>query len=133
MTARPAVAVRALERRFGRTGVLRGITLDIMPGEVFVIVGPNGSGKTTLLEVLATLLTPTGGRAEVFGHDVERAAAAARRSIGYAPSSLQSFYPRLSGLQNLLFFGTVYGTPADALRRRALALLDRLSRGAAAG
>ena len=63
---------------------VRGITFDIEEGEAFGLLGPNGAGKTTTMRMLGTLLTPTGGRATVAGHDVVREAGAVRRAIGFA-------------------------------------------------
>lgn len=128
-----AISVRRVERCFGARRVLRDVSVEIAPGEVFVLVGPNGSGKTTLVEILATLLGPSSGTVAIHGHDVVNDAAAARRAIGYAPSSLHSFYPRLTALQNLMFFGAVYGMRPETVLPRARQLLERLSLDGAAG
>ena len=65
-----AVRVEGVTKRFGETTALAGVDLVVPEGTVFGLLGPNGAGKTTLVRVLATLLTPDSGRAEVFGHDV---------------------------------------------------------------
>jgi ABC-2 type transport system ATP-binding protein len=88
---------------------LTEITLEVEPGEVIGVLGANGAGKTTLLEILATLLLPTSGSAAIFDLDVVADAAAVRRAIGYSPADANSFYPRLTGLENLRFFGALYG------------------------
>jgi ABC-2 type transport system ATP-binding protein len=128
----PAIAIRRLTRTFGDRTILRDITLDIDRGEIFVLRGKNGSGKTTFLEILATLLYPSSGTAAVLGHDVVSDGRAVRTAIGYAPSTTQSFYPRLSGRQNLEFFAAAYGIGPEALRSRTSALLDRVGLAAAA-
>ncbi len=69
-SATPAVHVEGVIKRFGTTVALAGVDLDVAEGTVFGLLGPNGAGKTTLVRVLATLLMPDAGHAEVFGHDV---------------------------------------------------------------
>ncbi len=69
------------------------------------MLGVNGAGKTTLLRILATLLLPTRGSASLSGHDTVREPAAVRRQIGYHAGSDLGFYARLTGRQNLHFFG----------------------------
>src|SRR5258705_5634275 len=77
-----AVHVEGVTKHFGATAALAGVDLDVPEGTVFALLGPNGAGKTTLVRVLATLLAPDDGRAEVFGLDVVHDAAAVRQSIG---------------------------------------------------
>src|SRR5256885_14496789 len=78
----PAVRVEGVVKRFGATVALDGAGLEVPAGMVFGLLGPNGAGKTTLVRILATLLAPDAGRAEVFGHDVAGGAAPARRPAG---------------------------------------------------
>jgi ABC-type multidrug transport system ATPase subunit len=84
---------------------LRGISLEVKQGEAVALLGANGAGKTTLLRILATLLLPTRGTASMAGHDTAREPAAVRRQIGYHAGSDLGFYARLTGRQNLRFFG----------------------------
>jgi ABC-type multidrug transport system ATPase subunit len=84
---------------------LRGVTFEVRRGEAVALLGANGAGKSTLLRILATLSFPTSGRALVAGHDTSEDPRAVRRQLGYHAGSDQGFYPRLTGLQNLLFFG----------------------------
>ncbi|HVP89730.1 MAG TPA: ABC transporter ATP-binding protein [Terriglobales bacterium] len=88
---------------------LDGVSLEVGPGRAFCLLGPNGAGKTTLIKVLTTLVLPDGGRAFVAGHDVERSPAAVKRAVGYAINDERSFYWRLTGRQNLEFFGALAG------------------------
>ncbi|HXA81563.1 MAG TPA: ATP-binding cassette domain-containing protein [Methylomirabilota bacterium] len=87
------------------TPALRGITLEVKQGEAVALLGANGAGKTTLLRILATLLLPTRGSALLAGHDTARESAAVRQQIGYHAGSDLGLYSRLTGRQNLLFFG----------------------------
>jgi ABC-type multidrug transport system ATPase subunit len=84
---------------------LRGVSLQVKQGEAVALLGVNGAGKTTLLRILATLLLPTRGSAALAGHDTVKESRAARRQIGYHAGSDLGFYARLTGRQNLHFFG----------------------------
>ena len=97
-------------RPFGRAervAALRDVSLEARKGEIFGLLGPNGAGKTTFLKVLACLVLPTDGRAVVNGSDVAKDGRAVKRSIGFVTSDERSFYWRLTGRENLLFFGRV--------------------------
>ena len=76
-----ALAVRELAKRYGRTDALRGIDLDVAPGEMVGLLGPNGAGKSTLTKIACGLVRPTGGTATVLGHAA--GSEPARRSTGY--------------------------------------------------
>src|SRR6201985_2023456 len=78
----PAVRAEGVVKRFGATVALDGAGLEVPAGMVFGLLGPNGAGKTTLVRILATLLAPDAGRAEVFGYDVAGEPAAVRDLIG---------------------------------------------------
>jgi len=88
----PAVSFQQVEKTFaGPRGLFRaldGVSFNIERGEFFGLLGPNGAGKTTLISVLAGLTRPSGGRVTVMGHDVQRDAADARRSLGIVPQEL---------------------------------------------
>ncbi len=86
------------------TVVLRNINLKVKQGELFGLLGTNGAGKTTLLKILCTLVLPSSGYALVQGLDVTQQAKHVKRLIGYVISDERSFYWRLTGKQNLLFF-----------------------------
>jgi ABC-2 type transport system ATP-binding protein len=106
--------------------VLRDVNFEVPTGSVLCLVGANGSGKTTLLEILATVLSPTGGRVAIHGLDVSIEGTAVRRLVGYGLSTLHSFYPQLSARQNLEFFAAVHGLASRQARARASLLLDAL-------
>jgi ABC-type multidrug transport system ATPase subunit len=104
---------------------LRGISLEVKRGEAVALLGANGAGKTTLLRILATLLLPTRGSASLAGHDTTREPAAVRRQIGYHAGSDLGFYARLTGRQNLRFFGRLNHLPDEFCASRIDILCDR--------
>ena len=120
----PAVRVDGVTKRFGATVALAGVDLDVAEGTVFGLLGPNGAGKTTLVRVLATLLAPDAGRAEVFGRDVVREAGAVRELLGLT-GQFAAVDEILSGRENLQMFGRLFDLSSDEARRRAAELLER--------
>ena len=84
----PAIEVAALHKHFGRVHALRGIDLEVRPGEFFGLLGPNGAGKSTLINILAGLTRPSEGCAAVCGHDVIADYREARRSLGVVPQEI---------------------------------------------
>ena len=100
------------------------ISLFVRRGEIFGLLGPNGAGKTTLIRILATLVLPDSGDAWVNGYHVVREEAMVRRSIGVMSGDVRSVYWKLTGRENLLFFGRLYGLTGQALRNRVNQLLQ---------
>src|SRR6476469_2056399 len=97
---------------------LKNVSFEVHAGEAVALLGANGAGKSTLLRILATLLLPTRGKALIAGHDTAKDPRAVRRNLGYHAGSDQGFYPRLTGRQNLLFFGQLnHLTKGDAQHR----------------
>src|SRR5437764_3470070 len=120
----PAVRVRRVVKRFGGTTALAGVDLEVAEGTVFGLLGPNGAGKTTLVRILATLLEPDSGRAEVFGHDVVHEASAVRELLGLT-GQFAAVDEILTGRENLQMFGRLFDlSPAEA-RLRSAELLER--------
>ncbi len=110
----------------GQVRALQGVSLEVLPGEIFGLLGPNGAGKTTLLKILSCLITPTAGTARVSGHDVTSAHHRVRSSIGLVTSDERSFYWRLSGRENLHFFAALYNVDRGKARARCQALLEKM-------
>ena len=131
MADRPAVITEGLEKTFGETRALDGVDLAIREGTVLGLLGPNGAGKTTAVRVLATLLRPDAGRAEIFGRDVVRHPAEVRTMIGLA-GQYAAVDELLSGRQNLRMVGRLYHLPDREVRARADQLLERFDLVAAA-
>src|SRR6202035_3445261 len=119
-----AVHVEGVVKRFRTTTALAGVDLDVEEATVFGLLGPNGAGKTTLVRVLATLLAPDAGRAEVFGRDVVHDAAGGRELVGLA-GQVAAVREILTGRETLQMFGRLFDLSAAEARRRANELLER--------
>ncbi len=107
------------------------ISFQVEEGTVLALVGENGAGKSTLLRILSTLLVPTSGRALIAGFDVEREPAQVRRHIGYHSGADFGFYSRLTGRENLGFFGAMSGLSPQTTRQRIAELTEHLGLGPA--
>ncbi len=106
-----------LTKRYGKVVALDGLDLKVAAGELYGFIGPNGAGKTTTIHILATLLEPTDGWAEVGDLDVRLAGREVRRLIGYLPDFF-GVYPSLRVWEYLEFFAAAYEVPAK--RRRSV-------------
>ena len=116
------IAATELERRFGATRALDGLSFTVARGELFGLVGADGAGKTTAIRALAGLIALDGGRAEVAGHDAAAAGSALRESLGLVPQQA-SLYPDLSVAENLRFFARLFCLPRSVFRERSERLL----------
>jgi ABC-2 type transport system ATP-binding protein len=123
---RPAISVRGLVKSYGDVLALDGIDLEAERGSVLGVLGPNGAGKTTAVRILTTLLKPDAGTAEVIGFDVVEQAPALRAEIGLA-GQYAAVDENLTGIENLVMVGRLYGERRAAARRRADELLERFS------
>ena len=120
----PAIVCEDLCKRYGKVTALNGFGMVAPGGTVHGLLGPNGAGKTTTVRVLATLLRPDSGRAEVAGFDVASQPDQVRARIGLAGQNA-AMDEILSGRQNLVMFGRLYHLPANVARRRADELLGQ--------
>ncbi len=102
------ITANGLTRRFGDITAVDDLHLDVEKGEVFGFLGPNGAGKTTTIRMLAALIAPTSGEAEVAGFQVGKDNRAIRQNVGVLTET-PGLYKRLSALDNLLFFARLYG------------------------
>jgi putative ABC transport system ATP-binding protein len=122
--------VKVFEEGAQKVAVLRGISLDVAPGEVVALEGPSGSGKTTLLSIMGCILTPTEGTVTVGGEVADparprRLRDLRRRSIGFVFQQFNLF-PALTALENVEYALNVKGVRGEAARSQAAAVLERV-------
>ncbi|WP_433335975.1 ATP-binding cassette domain-containing protein [Spirillospora sp. CA-294931] len=118
-----AIQAEGLVKRFGETQALAGVSFTAQPGTVLGVLGPNGAGKTTATRILATLIEPTEGRAEVGGYDVVKQAHQVRQLIGLT-GQYAGVDEMLTGTENLLLIGRLLGLSRRDARARAAELLE---------
>jgi ABC-2 type transport system ATP-binding protein len=119
----PAIRVRHLWHRYGSLDVLRDVSFDVGPGEIFGFIGPNGAGKTTTIRIMATLLEPTAGQVEIDGIDVAIDPDRVRRIIGYMPDHA-GVYERITVREFLEFFADAYAVPELGVVDAVIELTD---------
>ncbi len=112
-----AIRTENLTRRFGDFTAVSDVNIQVQHGEVFGFLGPNGSGKTTVIKLLTGLLPLSGGNAWVDGIDVRKDPEGVREHIGYMSQKF-SLYDDLTVLENLTFYGRIYGLRPEKLRSR---------------
>lgn len=143
----PAIAIESLEKSFPptRSGwrsflqpfekptavALSGLSFEVREGEALALLGANGAGKSTLLRILATLLFPTRGVARVAGYDAVRQPREVRRRLGYHAGTDHGFYARLSGRENLQFFGRLNHLSSATAKQRVALLAEQFRLGEA--
>jgi ABC-2 type transport system ATP-binding protein len=116
--------IGVVRRKAKEVVAVEDISFEVYPGELFGLLGPNGAGKTTTVKMLTTLLIPSGGRASVLGHDVVEGADALRGKIGFIFGGERGLYWRLSAVDNLRYFASLYHMDPDETRRRIPYLLE---------
>jgi ABC-2 type transport system ATP-binding protein len=136
----PAIEVENLRRVYRTTvGVIRrrakeilavdDLSFEVAAGELFGLLGPNGAGKTTTVKMLTTLLIPTAGAARVMGLDVVRDADRLRGRIGFIFGGERGLYWRLSGIDNLRYFASLYHVDPAVSKQRIPYLLELVGLG----
>src|SRR5271167_3553188 len=119
----PAVSATGLVKRYDEVEAVRGIDLEVRPGETFGFLGPNGAGKSTTISMLCTLVQPTAGSARVAGHDVVSERDEVRRNIGlvFQDTTLDGY---LTAEQNLRLHAELYGVARDAVGPRMRQVME---------
>jgi ABC-2 type transport system ATP-binding protein len=127
----PAILAEHLEKRYGTVHAVRDVSFAVDDGEVFALLGPNGAGKSTTMRMLVTLTRPSGGRALVAGHDVQRDGRRVRARIGYVAQAT-GVDGHLSGRENVLLQARAHGLRGARAAARVDELLDLMALAAAA-
>lgn len=121
----PILEVHGLVKKYGDLAAVDDISFEIQEGEIFSLLGPNGAGKTTTISILSTLFSPTAGDAFVCGHSVTKAPMAVKRAIGVVPQEI-ALYEDLTALENLNFWGQMYGLSGKDLSTRIDEVLEQI-------
>lgn len=119
------ITAEKLTKRFGDFTAVDAISFEVQRGEIFGFLGANGAGKTTAMRMLCGLLAPTYGNATVAGHDVYHQTEKIKRSIGYM-SQRFSLYEDLTPLENIEFFGGIYGLSAKQIKSKGDELIEKI-------
>lgn len=113
----PAIAVEALEKRYGTFVAVDRVSFEVQRGEIFGFLGANGAGKSTTIRMLCGIIAPTSGSGQVAGFDILSESEAIKKNIGYM-SQRFSLYRDLTVAENIDFYMGVYGVPRQSRRRR---------------
>ncbi|RPE12208.1 ABC transporter ATP-binding protein [Chitinophaga lutea] len=118
----PIIAIRNLQKRYGEKQVLKGINLDVFPGQIIGYIGPNGAGKSTTVKILIGLLGDFEGEVTILGHDLRTDTLAIKSLIGYVPENAE-IYDVLTPMEYLSFVGKLYQMEDAVIEERATRML----------
>src|SRR5436190_20448234 len=119
------IECKELSKHFGDFKAVDRITFDVEAGEIFGFLGANGAGKTTAMRILCGLSYPTSGEARVAGFDVYKQQERIKRTIGYMSQKF-SLYENLTVLENIEFYGGVYGLSRSEIKTRGGEMVNTL-------
>jgi len=119
------IKVENLGVNYGDVQALKGINIEIEKGEMYGLLGPNGAGKSTTIGVLSTTVEPSNGQVSLDGFDVMTNQMHCKKMLGVVPQEI-SLYDELSGKENLMFWGSLYGISKSVLKTESDRLLDML-------
>lgn len=117
--------VLKLVKKYGAKLAVDDVSFEVQEGEIFSLLGPNGAGKTTTISILSTLFSPTAGDAEIFGYSVTKNPMDVKRLIGVVPQEI-ALYDDMTALENLNFWGEMYGLSGRELKTRVQELLEQI-------
>jgi ABC-2 type transport system ATP-binding protein len=123
--AQPILTTKDLKKNYGDFEAVKGISFNVLRGEIFSLLGPNGAGKTTTISMLSCLLNPTAGEAEINGHKIPKESMAVKKVIGVVPQEI-ALYDTLSARQNLVFWGQMYEMSGKPLDNRIDEVLEQI-------
>lgn len=125
MNQEVVISTNKLTKRFGDFIATNAVTFDVYAGEIFGFLGANGAGKTTAIKMLIGLSTPSSGQATIAGFDVYKQTESIKKHIGYMSQKF-SLYEDLTVLENIRFFGGIYGLSRKQLKAKSEELLETL-------
>lgn len=125
MESKTVISTEKLTKRFGDFTAVNEITFDVHQGEIFGFLGANGAGKTTAMRMLCGLSTPTSGKANIAGFDVYRQTEKIKKNIGYMSQKF-SLYEDLTILENIRFYGGIYGMDRKTIKLKSVELVEQL-------
>ncbi|HEX3006795.1 MAG TPA: ABC transporter ATP-binding protein, partial [Bacteroidales bacterium] len=125
MSSEAIIDVKDLVKNFGKFVANDHLTFQVYKGEIFGFLGANGAGKTTAIRILCGLSSPTSGRVSVAGFDAYKQAEKIKQNIGYMSQKF-SLYEDLTPMENIQFYGGIYGMSANDIRERSEQLFKRL-------
>lgn len=123
-----AITANKLTKKFGSFTAVDAITFDVKPGEIFGFLGANGAGKTTAMRMLTGLSLPSGGEATVAGFDVYKEQEKIKRNIGYMSQKF-SLYEDMTIVENINFYGGIYGMSRKDIKTKTSELIENLQLG----
>jgi ABC-2 type transport system ATP-binding protein len=118
----PLITIRNLKKNYGTNEVLKGIDLEVYPGQIIGYIGPNGAGKSTTVKLLCGILSGFEGDITVLGYDIRQNPLEIKKRIGYVPET-GALYDMLTPNEYLHFVGAIYGIEAEMLKKRTHQLL----------
>jgi ABC-2 type transport system ATP-binding protein len=125
MEKKVVIKTEHLTKRFGDFIAVDDITFKVYGGEIFGFIGANGAGKTTAVRMLSGLSSPSSGKAAIAGYDIYRETEKIKKSIGYMSQKF-SLYEDLTVMENIRFFGGIYGLPGKQIKEKSEQLVDQL-------
>lgn len=125
MSTEVVIQAEKLTKQFGSFTAVNAISFDVKAGEIFGFLGANGAGKTTAMRMLCGLSIPTSGSAQIAGFDIYHNTEEIKRNIGYMSQKF-SLYEDLTILENIRFFGGIYGLSRKHIRNKSTELMGKL-------
>ena len=119
MSAENSISIQHLSKSYGSDSklALSDLSLDVKQGEIFGFLGPNGAGKTTFFSILCGLFPPSSGSVHMFGLNLDSHLDSVKKIIGVVPQDI-ALYPSLSGVDNLMYIGRMYGVKDKELKEK---------------
>lgn len=124
------IQIKQLKKRYkgSQEEALKGVDLGIGKGEFFGLLGPNAAGKSTLISILCGILSPTSGRVEIFGKNLNRNLFSLKSRVGLIPQEI-ALYPKLTVEENIIYFGRLHGIPGRLLKERVTRYIGQFNLG----